>query len=88
VGRADINDWEEFTGRLQAVEAVEVRPRVAGYIEKVAFTEGTEVRKGDVLFEIDPRPYSGGLSRSGSRTWREHAPELDSRRVRLDRAQR
>jgi RND family efflux transporter MFP subunit len=58
----DVNDWEEFTGRLQAVDAVEVRPRVAGYIEKVAFTEGTEVRKGDVLFVIDPRPYQAALA--------------------------
>ena len=58
----DINDWEEFTGRLQAVDAVEVRPRVSGYIEKVAFTEGTEVRKGDVLFVIDPRPYQAALA--------------------------
>ena len=58
----DINDWEEFTGRLQAVDAVEVRPRVSGYIEKVTFTEGTEVRKGDVLFVIDPRPYQAALA--------------------------
>jgi len=58
----DINDWEEFTGRLQAVDAVEVRPRVTGYIEKVTFTEGAEVRKGDVLFAIDPRPYQAALA--------------------------
>jgi RND family efflux transporter MFP subunit len=58
----DINDWEEFTGRLQAVDAVEVRPRVSGYIEKVTFTEGTEVRRGDVLFVIDPRPYQAALA--------------------------
>jgi len=58
----DINDWEEFTGRLQAVDAVEVRPRVSGYIEKVTFKEGTEVRKGDVLFVIDARPYQAALA--------------------------
>src|SRR5215470_17954164 len=69
----DINDWEEFTGRLQAVDAVEVRPRVNGYIEKVAFAEGKEVQKGEVLFVIDPRPYQAELARaaaqlSGART--------------------
>jgi RND family efflux transporter MFP subunit len=58
----EVNDWEEFTGRLQAVDAVEVRPRVTGYIGKVAFAEGTEVRKGDVLFRIDPRPYEAALA--------------------------
>lgn len=60
----DINDWEEFTGRLQAVDAVEIRPRVSGYIEKVAFAEGREVRKGDVLFVIDSRPYAAELARA------------------------
>ena len=52
-----VNDWDEFTGRIQAVDSVEIRPRVSGYIERVAFTEGGVVRKGDLLFVIDPRPY-------------------------------
>ena len=52
-----VKDWDEFTGRLQAVETVEIRPRVSGYIDKVAFTEGGQVKRGDLLFVIDPRPY-------------------------------
>jgi RND family efflux transporter MFP subunit len=52
-----ITESDEFTGRFEAVERVEVRPRVSGYISSVNFAEGSEVRKGDVLFVIDPRPY-------------------------------
>ena len=55
---------DEFTGRLEAVDAVEIRPRVSGYIKRVVFTEGKEVRKGDILFEIDPRPYQADLERA------------------------
>ncbi|HVH84770.1 MAG TPA: efflux RND transporter periplasmic adaptor subunit [Steroidobacteraceae bacterium] len=52
-----ITDFDELTGRFEAVERVEVRPRVSGYIASVNFKEGSDVRKGDVLFVIDPRPY-------------------------------
>jgi RND family efflux transporter MFP subunit len=52
-----VTDFDEFTGRFEAVERVEVRPRVSGYIASVNFTDGAEVKKGDVLFVIDPRPY-------------------------------
>ena len=52
-----VTEFEEFTGRFEAVERVEVRPRVSGYISSVNFRDGEEVRKGDVLFVIDPRPY-------------------------------
>jgi RND family efflux transporter MFP subunit len=60
----NIVEWDEFTGRLVAVDTVAVRPRVSGYIEKVGFQEGAEVRKGDVLFVIDPRPYVAELDRA------------------------
>jgi RND family efflux transporter MFP subunit len=60
----DVTEWDEFTGRLEAVESVEVRPRVTGYIESVNFTEGSTVRKGDLLFIIDPRPYRAELSKA------------------------
>jgi RND family efflux transporter MFP subunit len=56
-----ITDYQEFTGRIEAVERVELRPRVSGYIESVAFREGAEVKKGDVLFVIDPRAYQATL---------------------------
>src|SRR5690242_7198374 len=63
IGRA-VTDWDEFTGHLEAVDMVEVRPRVSGYVERVAFTEGAEVHKGDVLFIIDPRPYAAEVARA------------------------
>ena len=56
-----VRQWDEFTGRVAAVETVELRPRVSGYIERVAFKEGQEVRKGDLLFVIDQRPYRAAL---------------------------
>lgn len=49
--------WESFTGRIASPETVEMRPRVSGYINQVAFEEGELVSAGDVLFQIDPRPY-------------------------------
>ena len=64
VPERDINEWDEFTGRLEAVDAVEIRPRVSGYIQRIAFAEGKEVRKGEVLVEIDPRPYAAELARA------------------------
>jgi RND family efflux transporter MFP subunit len=60
----DIAEWDEFSGRLEAVDQVEIRPRVSGYIKRLTFTEGREVRKGEVLFEIDPRPYQADLERA------------------------
>lgn len=53
----DIVEWDEYTGRLQAVESVEVRARVSGYLNKILFKDGGKVKKNDLLFEIDPRPY-------------------------------
>jgi membrane fusion protein, multidrug efflux system len=55
--QGDVVDFVEFTGRTDAVEAVDVRARVTGYLEKLLFKEGSDVKKGDVLFEVDPRPY-------------------------------
>jgi multidrug efflux system membrane fusion protein len=52
-----IGDSDEFTGRLEAVHTVEVRPRVSGYLQSVHFQEGAIVRQGDLLFQIDPRPH-------------------------------
>lgn len=58
-----INEWDELTGRLEAPESVVVRPRVSGYIDRVAFTEGALVKKGDLLFQIDPRPFEAEVRR-------------------------
>ena len=59
-----VGQWDDFTGRVAAVDTVELRPRVSGYIERVAFTEGQEVRKGDLLLTIDPRRYRANLDRA------------------------
>lgn len=56
--------WDDYTGRVVAAETVELRPRVSGYIERVAFAEGEEVKKGDLLFVIDQRPYRAALARA------------------------
>lgn len=60
----EVVEWEEYTGRLDAVETVEVRARVGGYLEKVNFKDGSLVKKGDLLFVIDPRPYKAALGRA------------------------
>jgi multidrug efflux system membrane fusion protein len=58
-----LREWQEFSGRLQAVNTVDVRPRVSGYIDRVAFTDGARVRKGQLLFQIDPRPFQAEVDR-------------------------
>jgi membrane fusion protein, multidrug efflux system len=68
-----IQQWDEFNGRISAVDAVEIRPRVSGYVERIAFTEGGEVRKGDLLFVIDPRPYRAALDIAAARLERAQA---------------
>ena len=57
-----ITEFDEFTGRFEAVERVEVRPRVSGYVNATRFEQGHEVKKGDVLYVIDPRPYQATLN--------------------------
>jgi multidrug efflux system membrane fusion protein len=59
-----VRQWDDFTGRVAAVETVELRPRVSGYVQRVAYKEGQEVRKGDLLFVIDQRPYRAALDRA------------------------
>jgi RND family efflux transporter MFP subunit len=83
----EVAEWDEFTGHFEAVDAVEVRPRVSGFLERVAFAEGATVRKGEVLFTIDPRPYEAQVARAEA--------ELEQARTRsqlaageLERAQR
>ena len=58
-----LREWEEFSGRLQAVNTVDVRPRVSGYVDRVAFTDGARVKKGQLLFQIDPRPFQAEVDR-------------------------
>lgn len=58
-----VNEWDDFTGRLASPEAVEVRARVSGYIDKIHFKEGSDVKQGDLLVTIDQRPYQAAVDR-------------------------
>src|SRR3984893_18343785 len=82
-----VKDWDEFTGRMQAVETVEIRPRVSGYIDRVAFTEGGQVKRGDLLFVVDPRPYQADADRAAADLQR-FKTSLDLARIELTRVQR
>ena len=58
-----LREWQEFSGRLQAVDTIEVRPRVNGYVDRVAFSDGARVKRGELLFQIDPRPFQAEVDR-------------------------
>jgi RND family efflux transporter MFP subunit len=60
----EVTPWSEFTGRTEAVDYVEIRPRVSGYVTEIKFKDGSLVKKGDPLFVIDPRPYQAELDRA------------------------
>jgi membrane fusion protein, multidrug efflux system len=77
----EVAQWDEFTGHIEAVDTVEIRPRVAGYIERLGFKEGKEVKKGEVLFVIDQRSFQAELLRAEADLARAHA------RSQLARAQ-
>src|SRR5258708_5194296 len=78
--KKEVVEWDEFTGRTEAVESVEVRPRVSGYIQAVKFQSGQLVKKGDVLFVIDPRWHQADFDRRKA--------ELEQAQVRLDNNKR
>jgi multidrug efflux system membrane fusion protein len=59
-----VTEWDDFSGRVEAVDQVEIRPRISGTIDAVHFQEGQLVKKGDRLFTIDPRPYKAELARA------------------------
>ncbi|MEO8223203.1 MAG: efflux RND transporter periplasmic adaptor subunit [Gammaproteobacteria bacterium] len=73
-----ITDWDEYTGRLAAVESVEIRARVGGYLQSVGFQDGALVTRGELLFTIDPRPYQAAVDQSRA--------DLTSSQVRLELA--
>jgi RND family efflux transporter MFP subunit len=64
VAARQVTEYDELTGHFEAVERVELKPRVSGYISSVSFVQGHEVKKGDVLFVIDQRPYEADLKRT------------------------
>lgn len=82
-----VAETQEFSGRLEAIERVEIRPRVSGFITAVRFTPGAEVRKGEVLFVIDPRPYQAEADRAEAAAGSARA-RADLARLELARAER
>jgi RND family efflux transporter MFP subunit len=59
-----IVDWDDYVGHFEAINSVDVRPRVTGYLQSIAFKDGQIVRKGELLFIIDPRPYQAALEQA------------------------
>lgn len=68
-----VTEWDDFSGRIEAIERVEIRPRVAGTIDAVHFQEGQLVKKGDLLFTIDPRPFQAAVAQAESALARDRA---------------
>lgn len=73
VEQRELVEWEEFTGRVEAVEAVELKPRVSGYITEVHFQAGALVKKDDTLFTIDQRPFETKLRAARAEVQRAEA---------------
>lgn len=82
-----IQEADEFSARLEATETVEIRPRVNGTIEKVHFREGQEVRRGDLLFSIDPRPFQAELARAEAQ-WAAARSQAELAKAELARVQK
>ena len=82
-----VTDWDEYTGRLEAVQTVEVRARVSGYLQSVNFKDGATVNKGDLLFVIDPRPYEAILNQAKAEVTRNKF-RLELARNNVERAER
>jgi RND family efflux transporter MFP subunit len=81
----EVDEWDEFTGRLEAVESVDIRPRVSGYITEIHFAAGAIIKKGDLLYVIDPRPYQADFDRATADFERTQA-QLKLAEIELDRA--
>jgi RND family efflux transporter MFP subunit len=82
-----LRQWDDFTGRLEPIDTVDIRPRVSGYIDGAQFAEGARVRKGQVLFQIDPRPYQAEANRAQAEVARAKA-QLDLAVVNRERGRR
>lgn len=59
-----VTEWDEFTGRLDAAESVNLYSQVTGYLQSIHFKDGAEVKKGDLLFQLDPRPFQATLDQA------------------------
>ena len=87
VVQADVNTWDEFSGRLEAVDRVDVRSRVAGQVLGVHFREGALVKRGDLLVTIDPAPYAAEAERAHAQVVAAQA-RLTNAKSEQERAQR
>lgn len=75
----EVVDWDDFVGRFEAVESVEVKPRVSGYLQAVHFRDGDNVRRGQLLFTIDPRPAQAALDQARAQLARAEATLANAR---------
>ncbi len=80
-------DWDDYVGQFVAVDSVDIRPRVSGYLQSVAFKDGQVVRRGQLLFVIDPRPYQAALDQAKGQEAHAEAA-LANARTELDRGQK
>jgi len=83
--REKVLDWDEYVGRFTSIDAVELRPRVSGYLQQILFHDGQIVHKGQTLFIIDPRPYQATLAQATAQAARARAT-LNNAEVELKRA--
>jgi len=77
--RREIIEWDEYTGRLEAKEFVDIRARVSGWLEEIHFAEGKDVKTGDLLFTIDPRPYRAAAERAEAEFQRAQSREAQTK---------
>lgn len=75
----DVTDWDDYVGRFEAIQDVQVLPRVSGQVTRVGFREGVEVGRGQFLFEIDPRPYRAALAQAQAEAARADATLANAR---------
>lgn len=74
----EVRDWDDYAGRFEAVDAVEIRPRVSGMLQAVHFRDGQNVKKGQLLFTIDPRPIEAQLAQSRAQLARAKAAQANA----------
>ena len=83
--QSQIIDWDDYVGHFEAINSVDVRPRVTGYLQSIAFKDGQIVRKGQLLFIIDPRPYQAALEQAKGQALHSQAALLNTQSI-LNRA--
>src|SRR5437868_601898 len=85
--KTQVTEWDEFTGQFEAVDSVEIRARVSGYLDTIGFEDGQIVNKGDLLFVIDPRPFEIAL-KSAQSALNSASARVTLAKQQLERAQK